>query len=191
MLRCLGQCGEENQGTALYGSGHLLVEAVLAVGKAVWNTIVLSNLSGPAEPLNNPPLFLSHTTEEQSKVAPVTVSSELCHQIFENVLFFLYVFFLFFVFFSPVVLLFWSKMVCVAVCSLELNAADWNLNCDLAVANCESAAELPVKPLSSSHSRFLLVGWFISLSHFVCFGFCYYKSSEQPFVKLPYVLDIF
>lgn len=30
------------------------MEAVLAVGKAVWNTIVLSNLSGPAEPRNRP-----------------------------------------------------------------------------------------------------------------------------------------
>lgn len=46
--------GGENQGEALWGSGHLHVEAVLAVGKAVWNTIVLLKLSGPAEPHNNP-----------------------------------------------------------------------------------------------------------------------------------------
>lgn len=61
-------------------------------------------------------------------------------------------------------------MVCVAVCRLELNAADWNLNCDLAVANCESAAELPIKPLSSSHSRFsfLSVGLFLSIIFLVC-----------------------
>lgn len=61
---------------------------------------------------------------------------------------------------SWAVLLFWSKMVCVAVCRLELNAADWNLNCDLAAANCESAAQLPVK-LLSSHSRSLFVSWFV------------------------------
>lgn len=189
MLCCTGKCGEENQGTALHGSGLLLVEAVLAVGKAVWNTIVLLMFSGHPEPHNNPLFFfffLSHATGEQSKVAPVTISSELCHQNFENVLFFLYVFKIF----SSVVLLFWSKMVCVAVCRLELNAADWNLNCDLAVANCESAAELPIKPFSSSHSIFLYVSWFISLYHF-CLVFCFFKSSDQPFVKLPYVLEIF
>lgn len=36
------------------------------VGKAVWNTIVLLNLSGPAEPHNRPFfVFLSHTAGEQ------------------------------------------------------------------------------------------------------------------------------
>lgn len=92
-----GKMWEENRGTALYCSGHLLLEAVLGVGKAVWYTIVLSNLPGPAEPLNIPLFsflffFLSDTSGEQSKVASVTVSSELCHQNFENVLFLLYVF---------------------------------------------------------------------------------------------------
>lgn len=52
------------------------------------------------------------------------------------------------VFFLPLIsrfiVLIQKRFLCVAVCWLELNAADWNLNCDLAVANCESAAELPV-----------------------------------------------
>lgn len=77
-------------------------------------------------------------------------------------------------FFSPVVFLFWSKVVCLAVCRLELNAADWNLNCDLAVANCESAAELPVKPLSPLHSRFLFVGWFVSFSSSLFLSLCHF-----------------
>lgn len=170
MLRCTGQCGEENQGTALHGSGHLLVDAVLAVGKAVWNTIVLLKLSGPAEPHNNPLFF-----KPSHKVRLLHWQFPLRYAIrtLKNVLFFLYDFLKMF-FFSLVVLLFWSKMVCVAICRLELNAADWNLNCDLAVANCESAAELPIKPLSSSHSRFSFVSWFISLYHFVCLGFFYF-----------------
>lgn len=40
-----------------HSSGHRLVEAVLATGKAVWDTILLLKLSGPAEPHNNPLLF--------------------------------------------------------------------------------------------------------------------------------------
>lgn len=183
MLRCLGHCGEESRGTAQYGSDHPLVEAVFGVGKAVWNTIVLSSLSGPAEPLNRPS-FEPHRWG--TKIALVTVSSELCHQKFKKMSYFFSSFL-----FSWAVLLFWSNMVCVAVCRLELNAADWNLNCDLAAANCESAAQLLVKPLSSSHLRFLFVSWFISVYHFVRLGCCYFISSEQPFVKLPYVLDIF
>lgn len=103
-------------------------------------------------------------------------------------------FFFFFIivfFFSPFVLLFWSKMVCVAVCRLELNAADWNLNCDLAVANCESAAELPVKPLSSLLSRFLFVGWFISLHYSVCLGFCYCLKFRSTFCEVSFYLETF
>lgn len=81
---------------------------------------------------------------------------------------------------------FWSKMAWVAICRLELNAADWNLNCDLAVANCESTAELLIKPFSSSQSRFSFVCWFIFLYHIVRLGFCYFKSSDQPFLKILY-----
>lgn len=83
-------------------------------------------------------------------------------------------------------LFFWSKMAWVAICRLELNAADWNLNCDLAVANCESTAELLIKPFSSSQSRFSFVCWFIFLYHIVRLGFCYFRSSDQPFLKLLY-----
>lgn len=100
--------------------------------------------------------------------------------------------FFFMFFFSLVVFLFWSKMVCVAVCRLELNAADWNLNCDLAVANCESAAELPIKLLSSSLSRLLFFrSVYFSLSFCLSWFFCYFKSSDQPFVKLPNVWRYF
>lgn len=91
---------------------------------------------------------------------------------------------------SPVVILFWPKMVCVAVCRLELNAADWNLNCDLAVANCESAAELPIKPFSSSHSQILVcpsVSFRLSFFCLSCFFLFPKKSSDQPFLKLLYV----
>lgn len=87
-------CG--NQGRALLGSAHL-VEKVLAMGKSVWSAVWLLKSSGPAEPHRNP-LFYNNSTGEQRKVAPVTISFELCHQNFENVIFFLY--FLCFCFFS-------------------------------------------------------------------------------------------
>lgn len=107
----------------------------------------------------------------------------------KTVLFFLYVFLN--VFFSlQLFYCFDPKWFVWLSAGWNLNAADWNLNCDLAAANCESAAELPIKPFSSLHFRFLFVGWFISLYHFVCLGFCYFKSSDQPF-QLPYVLEIF
>lgn len=79
------------------------------------------------------PSFLSHATGEQSKVAPVTASTELCHQNLENCFSFFFV--LSFLFFSLFLSLqynsFEPKRFYVAVCRLELNAADWNLNCDL------------------------------------------------------------
>lgn len=49
--------GTKIKSAAVHGSGHLHVEAVLAVGKAVWKTVVLLKLSGPAEPYNNPLSF--------------------------------------------------------------------------------------------------------------------------------------
>lgn len=60
-------------------------------------------------------------------------------------------------------------MAYVAVCRPELNAADWNLNCDLAVANCESAAELPIKAflLFSLWILVRLLGYFFLHG---CFG---------------------
>lgn len=60
-------------------SGQPVVEAVFAVGKAVWcSVVVLLKFPGP--------LFLKTATGEQSKVALVTISSELCHLNFEKVL---------------------------------------------------------------------------------------------------------
>lgn len=175
-------CRDRNQGVALHSPGHLLVRALVAVGKAVCKTIFLWKLSGPTESHYNS-CCLGHTTGEQSMVAPVTISSDLCRQNFGN--------FLLYVprpLISPVVILFWSKTVCVAVCRLELNAADWNLNCDLAVANCESAAELPIKPCSSSHFRFLSSGLFLPMILFVSYVL---KISAQPFFNLCFVLVIF
>lgn len=65
-----------------------------------------------------------------------------------------------------------------------------NLNCDLAVANCESAAELPIKPFSSSCSRFLFFGWFISL---ILSVLVFVISKVQISLLLSYLmfLDIF
>lgn len=181
MVGCTGQFREEKQDTAVHSSGHLLVEAVLAVGKAVWNTIVLLKLSGPAQPHNNPLFFkLRHWGTKQSCPSDSFLWA-MPSELGKCPLFLVYFFMFFYL------LLFSSKMVCVAVCRLELNAADWNLNCDLAVANCESAAELPIKPFSSSRSGFLFVSWLVCFYHFVCLDFCYFKNLDQPFVRLSYV----
>lgn len=81
------------------------VEAVLAVGKAVWNTIVLSNLSGPAEPLNRP--VFSQPRCRGTQVSPAdsflwATPSELSEKKKKKkVSSFILCFSLFFFFFSP------------------------------------------------------------------------------------------
>lgn len=92
------------------------------VGKAVCLSTGLMKISGPAEPITTT-LFFKTATGERRKAAPLTISSEL-HQNFEKVLSFFHVFF-FHYFFSPVYCFDSNGLCgCVAVCRLELNAAD-------------------------------------------------------------------
>lgn len=137
---------------------------MVAVGKAVWNEIWLLKLSGPVSVYNNA-VFLGTPQGTQKGHSSGHFPLSHAERTLKTSCY------IFFIVIFHIALLFWSRRVCSAVCRLELNAADWNLNCDLAVANCESEQSCPSSLSSSIILELFYFPYFFFFSLFFFFPF--------------------